>query len=258
MPGCFSLSTFGEVTQKAQKRGPSILMGYKGVFPVSEIFSRLIAAFQRLMSLLLRTIFNALYYPLAPLYDKISYYSFLGQWPKWQRAVLPRIQGKRVLEIGCGTGTLLTEMLKRGFKAQGIDASPRMLAEAHKKLAAAGFETEKAQLARVQALPFPNESFETVISTFPTEYIADAAALQEISRVLYPGGRLVIVDMAQLKPFSLPAKILMWLYRNILGYGRSGIQQIRLPLSQAGLIRRDETFEDAQGEAHIIIAIKSW
>lgn len=224
---------------------------------MADLLSRLRRNYLKLMTNLLRLAFNSLYYPLAPFYDKISYYSFLGQWPKWQQAAIPRIQGKRVLEIGCGTGSLLTEMLQRGYKAYGVDASPRMLAQARKKLAAAGFAGRIIQ-AQIQHLPFPDNSFETVISTFPTEYIADLNVLNEIQRVLYPGGRLVVVDSANLKPFNLPAKILVWLYRNVLGYGKQGVPFLRLPMAQAGLIRRDETFEDEQGEAHIIIALKAW
>lgn len=224
---------------------------------MAEFFAGLQSRFLRLMGQLLHLTFTALYYPLAPLYDKISYYSFLGQWPKWQQATLPRIQGKRVLEVGCGTGALLTEILKRGYKAYGVDASPRMLAQARKRLAAAGFSDRLVQ-GKVQQLPFPDDSFETVISTFPTEYIIDLESLNEIQRVLYPGGRLIIVDMANLKPFNLPAKILLWLYRNLLGYGRPGAPGFNLPLAQAGLIRRDEIFEDEQGEAHLIVALKAW
>jgi ubiquinone/menaquinone biosynthesis C-methylase UbiE len=222
-----------------------------------NLLSRLQNTYRVAMYRFMKLAFNALYYTLAPLYDKISYYSFLGQWPKWQQSVLPRIQGKRVLEIGCGTGSLLTEILERGYKAYGVDASPRMLAQARKKLAAAGFPGRLVQ-ADIRHLPFPDNSFETVISTFPTEYITDLAVLNEIQRVLYPGGRLVVVDAAELKPFNLPAKILVWLYRNVLGYGGHSVAGMRLPLAQAGLIRRDETFEDAQGEAHIIIALKAW
>ena len=213
--------------------------------------------FQRLRIRFLRLAFHALYYPFAPLYDKISYYSFLGQWTKWQQTAIPRIQGKRILEVGCGTGSLLTELLQRGYKAYGVDASPRMLTQARKKVEAVGFQGRVLQ-ADIQHLPFPDNSFETIISTFPTNYIADLEVLNEIQRVLYPGGRLVIVDLALLKPFSLTAKVLLWLYRVVLGYDGRGGPGVRLPLAQAGLIRRDETFEDEQGEAHVIIAIKAW
>ena len=217
----------------------------------------------RLLRNFWRLVFRALYYPLAPLYDKISYYGFVGQWGKWQRSVLPRIQGKKVLEVGCGTGTLLVTMLERGYRAYGLDASAAMLREARKKLDRDGYTSRLIQ-GSVLTLPFPDDSFETVISTFPTEYIMSLDALKEIQRVLYPGGRLVIVDTAILKPFNRRSRFLLWFY-GLLGVWSKGgkgrnpaLSTFRLPLSEAGLVRRDETFEDEQGEAHIIIALKVW
>jgi ubiquinone/menaquinone biosynthesis C-methylase UbiE len=211
-----------------------------------------------------RLAFSALYYPLAPLYDRISAFFFLGQWAKWQASVIPRIQGKRVLEVGCGTGSLLTLLLRRGYKAVGVDASPAMLKQAHRKLVKAGLDGRILR-ARAQNLPFPDESFETVVCTFPSEYILQPESLQEIARVLYPGGRLVIVDTAILKPFNRRAKFLIRLY-GLLGIWATGgsknkvqaASTFRLPLTEAGLVRRDETAEDEYGEAHIITALKVW
>lgn len=207
-------------------------------------------------------VFQSLYYPLAPFYDKISHYGFLGQWTKWQQAVFPRLQGKRVLEIGCGTGSLLKVLLERGYKAYGLDASPAMLKQAARKLEPAGFKGRLVR-AKVQRLPFPDDSFETVVSTFPTSYIMSLASLKEIQRVLYPGGRLVIVDTAILKPYSRASRFLIRLYGlvGVWGGGKNNRQKagtFYLPLAEAGLVRRDEIFEDEQGEAHIIIAIKVW
>ncbi len=207
-------------------------------------------------------LFEVLYYPLAPVYDLVSQAAFLGQWSRWQRAALPRVQGKRVLEIGCGTGTLLNEMLARGFKAYGIDASGPMLRQAQAKLAAKDWHSRLVR-ARVTNLPFPDQSFETVVSTFPSNYIMQVAALKEINRVLYPGGRLVIVDDAELRPFNRRAKILIWLYslfyfgKRIGGKRPLGIGR-HLPLEAAEFIRRDETSDDEFGSAHVIIAIKTW
>lgn len=218
----------------------------------------------RAANLLRLAVFESLYYPLAPLYDKISQIAFLGQWSRWQQVALPRIQGKRVLEVGCGTGTLLTEMLKRGYKAYGVDASKPMLRQARLKLEAAGFSSRLVQ-ARVEALPFPDESFETVVSTFPSSYIVNLEALKEINRVLYPGGRLVIVDDAELRPFNRKAGFLVRLY-SLFYFGKKpqageerdvgiGFQRI---FEQADFLRRDETSEDKYGTAHVIIALKVW
>ncbi len=173
-----------------------------------------------------------------------------------------RLQGKRVLEIGCGTGSLLKVLLERNYKAYGLDASPAMLKQARKKLELAGFKGRLVQ-AKVQHLPFPDNSFETVVSTFPTGYIMSLESLTEIQRVLYPGGRLVIVDTAILKPYNRASRFLIRLY-GLLGVwgGRGNSRQkagaFNLPLAEAGLVRRDETAEDDQGEAHIIIALKVW
>ncbi len=221
---------------------------------------------QKILGKLIRNfwllVFQSLYYPLAPLYDKISHYGFLGQWTKWQQAVLPRLQGKRVLEIGCGTGSLLKVLLERNYKAYGLDPSPAMLKQARKKLELAGFKARLVQ-AKVQHLPFPDNSFETVVSTFPTGYIMSLESLTEIQRVLYPGGRLVIVDTAILKPYNQSSRFLIRLYRLVGVWGGRGNSRqkagaFNLPLAEAGLVRRDETAEDDQGEAHIIIALKAW
>ncbi len=221
-----------------------------------------LTAVRVLINKLLRLAFQALYYPLAPVYDKISHYAFLGQWAKWQKSVIPSIQGKAVLEVGCGTGALYLELLERGYNATGVDASAPMLNQAKRRLKKAG-KSGQLLRAKVQDLPFPDDSFEAVVSTFPTEYILDINALKEFCRVLYPGGRLIIVDTAQLRPFNRAAKILLWIYQNILGYGgkprtKQAFAQFHLPLTEAGFVRRDETFEDEQGEAHIIIATKVW
>ena len=59
-------------------------------------------------------------------------------------------EGMRVLEIGCGTGTLTLMMAKRGAAVTGIDASPRMLAEAERKVKEAGLE-ERVSLKYMDA-----------------------------------------------------------------------------------------------------------
>src|SRR5688572_33135336 len=77
--------------------------------------------------------FESLYGPFAWAYDWVSRTFFLGQWRLWQRASLRFIDGRRVLEVGMGTGNLQIDMLRRGYDAYGIDLSPQMLREAARK-----------------------------------------------------------------------------------------------------------------------------
>jgi SAM-dependent methyltransferase len=145
--------------------------------------------------------FELLYHNRA-LYWLASTIPFAGQWRVWQRRVLPRIQGSDVLEVGCGLGTLLADMLAAGYHCRAVDASKEMVAAARARLKRrrCADAEELVSLAHVQHLPFADASFDTVVSTFPTPYIYDLAALGEIARVLRPGGRLVVVEGATLLP----------------------------------------------------------
>ena len=149
-----------------------------------------------------------LLYRNRTLYWLASTVPFAGQWRVWQRLVLPRIEGHDVLEVGCGIGTLQADMIAAGYTCAAIDRSPQMVAATRDRLHRAGHAAEAANVcqASVQQLPFEEASFDTVVSTFPTEYIYDPAALREIARVLRPGGRLIVVLGATL----LPSNALLW------------------------------------------------
>lgn len=156
---------------------------------------------------IVRTLFELLYRNRT-LYWLASTLPFAGQWRVWQRLVLPRIEGRDVLEVGCGIGTLLADMIAAGYRCSAIDRSPQMVAATRDRLRRLGHTTAAAHVrqASVQQLPFDDASFDTVVSTFPTEYIYDSAALCEIARVVRPGGRLIVVLGATL----LPANALLW------------------------------------------------
>lgn len=167
---------------------------------------------------LLKLAFEALYGPFAWAYDWVSRTFFLGQWRLWQRAAIPHLLGPRVLEVGMGTGNLQLDLVRAGYSAWGIDLSPQMLRQATAK--ARRLDTNfNACRARAQTLPFPAACFDSVVSTFPTEYIADPATLQEIRRVLRPGGRLVIVPGGWLTPNDPKGKAFEGVARVVYGYG---------------------------------------
>ncbi len=133
--------------------------------------------------------------------------------------------GSRVLEIGCGTGTLTVLMAKRGAEVSGIDASPTMLAEAQKKIATLeGVHVTLEQMDATQIGDrFEPGSFDLIVSTLVfSELMPDERrfVLTACTGLLAPGGRLLIADEVvpnrslALLPFYLvriPLILLTWL-----------------------------------------------
>lgn len=150
---------------------------------------------------IVRVLFEMLYRNRT-LYWLASTIPFAGQWRRWQRLVLPRLVGTDVLEIGCGIGTLLGDLTQAGYTCYAVDRSPQMVAAARSELRRRGFGSDAGRViqADVRRLPFGDGSFDTVVSTFPTEYIFDPQTAHEIARVLRTGGRLVVVLGAALMP----------------------------------------------------------
>jgi ubiquinone/menaquinone biosynthesis C-methylase UbiE len=140
----------------------------------------------------------------------------MGQWRSWQRAALPYLRGRRVLEVGHGTGNLLLDLVSLGFTPVGVDLSARMGRIAGRKLRRAlGGPGLPLPLVRasVDALPFAAGAVPSVLSTFPTEYIARPAAIAEFYRVLAPGGVLVSVPAAQITGLGLGDRLADGLFR---------------------------------------------
>ena len=193
-----------------------------------------------------RGLFELLYKNRA-LYWFASTIPFAGQWRVWQRLALPHLLGQDVLEVGCGIGDLLVDMAQAGYHCQAIDRSPQMVAATRAKLARKGL-ADRVEVAegRVQALPFDDASFDSVVSTFPTEYIYDPATLREIARVLRPGGRLIIVIGAGLLPVG-PLNFLLTLLHALV-YGSSALYR-RRPAARREAKSGDDGREPAGGSA---------
>lgn len=175
--------------------------------------------------------FYHFYHTLAWTYDFVAAVVSIGRWKAWGRAALPyllaegsrqSLPGKRVLEIGFGPGHLLVEMNRNGFQAIGLDESPQMIRQARRNL---GRSNLPANLSRgyAQFLPFPSRAFDGVVSTFPSEYIADPRTLSEVRRVLKNDGRFIIVPAAWAGGASLLERGSRWLFR-VTGQGGEGVK----------------------------------
>jgi ubiquinone/menaquinone biosynthesis C-methylase UbiE len=164
---------------------------------------------------LIRWAFARFYREFAWTYDTVAGAVSGGRWGAWGQAALPYMRG-RVLELGCGTGNLQRALAtQRDLWAAGLDASPQMLAITRRKLAAAGQSVNLAR-AVAQALPFSATSFDSVVATFPTEYIVDMATLAELRRVLRPGGRVVVALAAAFNSDGIYQRLIDLLYRATL------------------------------------------
>ena len=161
---------------------------------------------------LVRFAFWVLYNPLAWMYDWVSRAVSLGRWREWQRAGLAELRGRRVLELAFGTGDMLLDLNAAQHDPVGLDLSPDMIRIARHKLRREGVFVPLVR-GRCQQLPFAALSFDSVLSTFPADFVTAPETLSEIARVMRPGGRAVVVVMAQFLPSSLWEGFLEWLYR---------------------------------------------
>lgn len=153
-----------------------------------------------------------------PLVEKMSF----GRERRFRQITL-KIMGvrtnDRVLDIGCGTGSLtmlIAENLSSAGEVIGIDAAPNMIIIAREK---ASRKRSCAQFAVgiAEKLDFPDSSFDVVVNSMFTHHIdreLKKMAFAEMYRVLKPGGRLCTADID--KPTTFFARLLGWASRYIL------------------------------------------
>ena len=112
-------------------------------------------------------------------------------------ALVPGDAG-RVLDVGTGTGRVLELLASRASQGVGVDASKAMLALARSRLARAGLAHCSVRLADMYRLPLADASFDLAVTQMVLHYAEDPpGVLTEVARVLRPGGRLIVVDLAQ-------------------------------------------------------------
>lgn len=136
--------------------------------------------------------FDRRYSRFARAYDLAV--KLLPTWRRWLRHALTYIQGPRVLEVSPGTGWLLTQYAGR-VDTHAIDLNRDLVEIARSNLRRSGV-TADVRVGDVEALPYADAGFDTVLSTMAFSGYPDGRrALSEMVRVLRPGGRLVIIDV---------------------------------------------------------------
>lgn len=117
-----------------------------------------------------------------------------------EAAILAALGGRpigRLLDVGTGTGRMIELIGPRAAVATGVDLSPEMLRLARGKVDAAGLVHAEVRMGDMGALPFADASFDTVVLHQVLHFAqAPADVLAQCSRVLAPGGRLLVADFA--------------------------------------------------------------
>jgi ubiquinone/menaquinone biosynthesis C-methylase UbiE len=143
---------------------------------------------------------------MAGYYDLVMFFITLGRERSLRHKTLDLAQikpGEKILEIGCGTGTLSLAARKRVGKSgevMGIDIAPEMVAVAARKAARKSVNAS-FQVGGIENIPFPDNRFDVVMCSFMIFHMPEdirKKGLNEIYRVLKSGGRLFIIDTVDL------------------------------------------------------------
>jgi demethylmenaquinone methyltransferase/2-methoxy-6-polyprenyl-1,4-benzoquinol methylase len=136
---------------------------------------------------------------LTKYYDRWMTLITFGQDERVRDAVLSYIEpGDRVLDVGCGTGTLAVKSAQKRAQVIAIDQSPAMLKLAREKAQASGIEVD-FRLAQAQSLNL-NGKFDVVTATFTLGEISPDEAemvVADLAEHLKPGGKMIVADEAR-------------------------------------------------------------
>jgi ArsR family transcriptional regulator len=122
--------------------------------------------------------------------------------------LVPAGSHARLLDIGTGTGRVLELLAPRVRQGLGVDASKSMLALARARLAEPGFAHVAVRLADMYRLPLADRSFDIVVLQMVLHHAEDPdGAVREAIRVLAPGGRLLVIDLAEHDRLDLTGKL---------------------------------------------------
>jgi ubiquinone/menaquinone biosynthesis methyltransferase len=140
-----------------------------------------------------------LFATIADRYDFITRFLSYGQDRRWKARLISLADlgaGERVLDLACGTGDLVAAATARAHTVVGLDVTHRMLQLAALKFGArARARGVSFVTGDMLALPFVDQRFDVVTTGYGLRNVPDLAqSIQEIQRVLTPGGRLCSLD----------------------------------------------------------------
>jgi demethylmenaquinone methyltransferase/2-methoxy-6-polyprenyl-1,4-benzoquinol methylase len=199
----------------------------KGELPVGEEKTRVV-----------RSMFDA----IAPRYEFVNKIITFGLDRRWRRATLASLgleRGSLVLDVACGTGDFTKMANASGFVSIGVDLSLGML------------EAASSPITAVEAdgafLPFATGTFDGVLCGYALRNFTDLdGVIAEMARVLRPGGRLAIIDVAAPNSRLLKFGYNLWFNRCVPFLGgllSNKAAYSYLPRSTAYLPPRDELLE---------------
>ena len=129
-----------------------------------------------------------------------------GVWriPETEVGILPDVNGKDVIELGCGTAYISSWLVRRGARCTGVDITPAQLATARRLQAEHGLEFPLIE-ASAEEVPLPDASFDLAVSEYGASIWCDPYRwVPEAARLLRPGGELVFLVTGNLAMLTFP------------------------------------------------------
>jgi ubiquinone/menaquinone biosynthesis C-methylase UbiE len=141
----------------------------------------------------------------------------LMRWFVARRAVGMAGRGQAV-DVGCGPGRLVIALARRSsdLHVTGVDLSDDMLTQGQDNARRAGVADRVSfRYGDAQAIPFPDASLDLVVSTLSLHHWSDpVAVLDEIARVLRPGGSFLVFDLR--RDMAAPCWLLLWFVTHVV------------------------------------------
>lgn len=150
-----------------------------------------------------------MYNRVSPFYDRFMKLFYpIGETGRAK--IVEKLAAGSVLDVACGTGTLLVMAQEKGLKCYGLDLSAGMLVQAQRKVPDAGF-----QRGSFYRMPYDAETFNQVVATnaLSGDSIDAREVLREMVRVCKTGGRVLIAEWPTALEDSITERILVWFAR---------------------------------------------